>query len=85
MNTPIYIPLPLSSQLLGIPPNATDSKVTDQDILDCLPTRATTFDIWASDITRQLSEKTTESLGFFEASNLVKYTNKPAAWQLDST
>lgn len=60
-------------QLLGIPPNATDSKVTDQDILDCLPTRATTFDIWA--IARQLSEKTTESLGFFE----VQYIFDPAA------
>jgi len=61
------------AQLLGIPPNATESQVTDQDILDCLPTRDITFEIWT--MMQKLSEKATESLGYFE----VQYVFDPAA------
>lgn len=61
------------SQLLGKPPTSRDMEATPQDILNALPSRADTYDSWI--VSKLLSEKNTESLGFFE----VEYIFDPAA------
>jgi len=65
-----------SSKLHGTPPKATDALVTYQDIMDAIPSRETTFEIWV--IFKLLSEKSTESLGFYE----VQYIFDPAAMDI---
>jgi len=65
-----------SSKLHGTPPKATDANVTYQDVMDAIPSRETTFEIWV--IFKLLSEKSTESLGFYE----VQYIFDPAAMDI---
>jgi len=59
-------------KLHGAPPKTTD-EVPDKAIMDCLPSKKETFDVW--NVTKLLSEKSTDSLGFFE----VQYVFDPAA------